>query len=144
MLVLVLLGTDLLEQKDIPVLMFIQKQLEFVNWDWWSWFQLLLTFFITMEEIGIFLSCEQEDMQRHFQGSYSSYGNWWGLVVVHLCSWTQHLVAVWDENTSILIRHRLVVYWQSFVLLIEKVVILTFVFICLGNITNLTNLVGGK
>ncbi len=141
MLVLVLLGTDLLEHKDIPVLMFIQKQLEFVDWDWWSWFQLLLTFSITMEEIG---SCEGEAMQLHLQGSYSSYGSWWGLVVVHLCSWTQHLVAVWDENTGILIRHRLVVYWQSFVLLFEKVVILTFVFIFLGNVTNLNNLVRGK
>jgi hypothetical protein len=44
-----------------------------------------------------------------FPGSYSLYGNWWGLVVVHLCSWTQHLVAVWDENSSILIRHILTI-----------------------------------
>jgi hypothetical protein len=55
--------------------MFIQKQLEFVYWDWQSSFQLLFTFFITMEEIGIFLSCEGEAMQRHLQGAYSSYGH---------------------------------------------------------------------
>jgi hypothetical protein len=75
LLVLVLLGTDLLEHKDKPVLMFIQKQLELSIGIGDLDYNYLLTFFITMEEIGIFLSCEGEAMQWHLQGSYSSYGS---------------------------------------------------------------------